>query len=159
MRREREMAVGLFDNLGGLVQGVLGQQGQGEQAQGAMGIVSSLLQQGGGEGQSSNIVGALLGGASGQDASGQGGAGGGMAGVLESLAANGLADHVGSWLGGGQNLPVSPQQIHDALGSEQVQQMANASGLPVGDFLQHLADHLPQAASEASGTADGGDNS
>jgi uncharacterized protein YidB (DUF937 family) len=153
MRREREMAVGLFDNLGGLVQGALGQQGEGEQAQGAMGIVSSLLQQGGGEGQSSNIVGALLGGAT------QGGGQGGMAGMLETLAANGLADHVGSWLGGGQNLPVSPQQIHDALGSEQVQQMANASGLPVGDFLQHLADHLPQAASEASGTADGGGNS
>jgi uncharacterized protein YidB (DUF937 family) len=149
MRRERETAVGLFDNLGGLVQGALGQQGEGEQAQGAMGIVSSLLQQGGGEGQSSNIVGALLGGAS-----GQGGGQGGMAGMLETLAANGLADHVGSWLGGAQNLPVSPQQIHDALGSEQVQQMASASGLPVGDFLQHLADHLPQAASEASGTAD-----
>jgi uncharacterized protein YidB (DUF937 family) len=152
MRREREMAVGLFDNLGGLVQGALGQQGEGEQAQGAMGIVSSLLQQGGGEGQSSNIVGALLGGQGGGQAGGQGG----MAGMLETLAANGLADHVGSWLGGAQNLPVSPQQIHDALGSEQVQQMASASGLPVGDFLQHLADHLPQAASEASGTADGG---
>jgi uncharacterized protein YidB (DUF937 family) len=55
--------------------------------------------------------------------------------------------------------PPAPQQIHDALGSEQVQQMASASGLPVGDFLQHLADHLPQAASEASGTADDGDNS
>jgi uncharacterized protein YidB (DUF937 family) len=160
MRREREMAVGLFDNLGGLVQGALGQQAEGEQAQGAMGIVSSLLQQGGGQGQSSNIVGALLGGASGQGAD-QGGGQGGMAGMLETLAANGLADHVGSWLGGGQNLPVSPQQIHDALGSEQVQQMANASGLPVGDFLKHLADHLPQAASEASGTADssgGGDD-
>ena len=148
------MAVGLFDNLGGLVQGALGQQGQGEQAEGAMGIVGSLLQQGGGQGQSSNIVGALLGGAG-----GQGGAQGGMAGMLETLAANGLADHVGSWLGGANNLPVSPQQIHDALGSEQVQQMASASGLPVGDFLQHLADHLPQAASEASGTADDGDNS
>jgi uncharacterized protein YidB (DUF937 family) len=140
--------VGLFDNLGGMLQGALGQQGEGEQAQGAMGIVGSLLQQGGGQGQSSNIVGALLGGA------GQGGAGGGMAGMLETLAANGLADHVGSWLGGANNLPVSPQQIHDALGSEQVQQMANAAGLPVGDFLQHLANHLPQAASEASGTAD-----
>ncbi len=148
--------MGLFDNLGGLVQGALGQQGQGqgEQAEGAMGILGSLLQQGGGQGQSSNIVGALLGGAG-----GQGGAQGGMAGMLETLAANGLADHVGSWLGGANNLPVSPQQIHDALGSEQVQQMASASGLPVGDFLQHLADHLPQAASEASGTADGGDNS
>ncbi|MGC1301662.1 MAG: YidB family protein [Caulobacteraceae bacterium] len=148
--------MGLFDNLGGLVQGALGQQGEGEQAQGAMGIVGSLLQQGGGQGQSSNIVGALLGG---QGGAGQGGAGGGMAGMLEALAANGLADHVGSWLGGANNLPVSPQQIHDALGSDQVQQMASASGLPVGDFLKHLADHLPQAASEASGTADGSGDS
>ena len=148
-----DTAVGLFDNLSGMVQGALGQQGEGEQAGGAMGIISSLLQQGGGQGQSSNIVGALLGGRA-QDGSAQGGAGGGMAGMLETLAANGLSEHVGSWLGGANNLPVSPQQIHDALGSDQVQQMANASGLPVGDFLKHLADHLPQAASEASGAAD-----
>jgi uncharacterized protein YidB (DUF937 family) len=75
---------------------------------------------------------------------------GGMSGMLETLAANGLGEHVAAWTSGG-NLPVSPEQIQSALGSEQVQQMAQASGLPVGDFLQHLADHLPAAAAAQSG--------
>ena len=154
--------MGLFDNLGGMVEGALGQQnqqgGNGQQAQGAMGILGSLLQQGG-PGQSSNIVGTLLGGMGGQGQGGQtAGTQGGMAGMLETLAANGLSEHVGSWLGGAQNLPVSPQQIQDALGSEQVQQLAAHSGLPVGDFLQHLAAHLPQAASEAAGQDAGASN-
>jgi uncharacterized protein YidB (DUF937 family) len=75
-----------------------------------------------------------------------------MAGMLETLAANGLGEHVSSWLSNNPNLPINPQQIHDALGSEQVQQMAASSGLPIGDFLQQLAQHLPQAASEQAGT-------
>ena len=106
--------------------------------------LSGLLGQGGGEGQSSNIVGALLQGAEGSAGGAAGG--GGIAGVLESLCANGLSEHVASWTAGGQNLPISPEQIQSALGSDQVQQMAQASGLPIGDFLKHLADHLPAAA-------------
>lgn len=104
--------------------------------------LSGLL--GGGEGQSPNIVSALLQGG------GEAGGGGGIAGVLESLCANGFAEHVASWTGDGANLPISPDQIRSALGSEQVQQMAQASGLPVGDFLQHLADRLPAAAAASS---------
>src|ERR1700761_2844538 len=124
--------MGILDNLTGMVGG-----GDGQQGEGAMGILGSLLQQGGGEGQSSNIVGALLG------AAGGGGAqGGGLQSTLETLAANGLADHVGSWLSNNPNIPVSPDQIRDALGSEQVQQMANSAGLPIGDFLTHLAQPL-----------------
>ena len=152
--------MGLFDNLTGMLGGALGgqdEQGQGEQGQGAMGIVGSLLNQGGG-GPSSNMLGSLLGGLGGQggaatDGSGGAPAAGGFAGMLETLAANGLGDHVSSWLSNNPNLPVSPQQIHDALGSEQVQQMAAKSGLPVGDFLNQLAQHLPNAASEQAGTA------
>lgn len=100
--------------------------------------LSGLLGQAGGEGQSANIVGALL----------QGGnaSGGGMGSVLETLAAKGLAEHVASWTGEGQKLPVSPEQLRSALGSEQVEQMAQSTGLPVGDFLKHLAEHLPAAA-------------
>ncbi len=145
--------MGILDSLTSMVGG-----GEGQQGEGAMGILGSLLQQGGGAGQSSNIVGALLGAVGG----GQGGAqGGGLQGTLETLAANGLSEHVGSWLSNNPNLPVSADQIRDALGSEQVQSMASASGLPVGDFLQHLAQHLPQAASEAAGSDGSGtdDNS
>ena len=134
--------MGILDSLTSMVGG----GGEGQQGEGAMGILGSLLQQGGGEGQSSNIVGALLGGA--------GGGLGGLQGTLETLAANGLSEHVGSWLSNNPNIPISTDQIRDALGSDQVQSMANASGLPVGDFLQHLAQHLPQAAAEAAGSGD-----
>jgi uncharacterized protein YidB (DUF937 family) len=154
--------VGLFDNLTGMLGGLGGQQGD-SQGEGAMGIVNTLLRQGGGP--SSNVIGSLLGGG-GQavDPNGQpaaaapaGGslASGGLAGMLETLAANGMAEHVASWLSNNPNMPVSEQQIHDALGSDQVRQLASSTGLPVGDFLQQLAQHLPNAASEAAGTNPG----
>jgi uncharacterized protein YidB (DUF937 family) len=64
-----------------------------------------------------------------------------MSGMLEQLAANGCAEHVAAWASG-QNLPISPEQLHDALGSEQVQRMAAAAGQPAEDFLKSLSDHL-----------------
>lgn len=112
------------------------------------GLLGGLAGQAEGGGSSSDLVGALLGGATG----GQGG--GNLTGVLETLAANGLSEHVASWVGDGHNLPVSTDQIREALGSEQVQQLAASSGLPVGDFLKHLADHLPAAAQAAQGGGD-----
>ena len=147
--------MGLFDNLTSMLGGG---PGEGQQGEGAMGIVGQLLNQGGG-GPSSNILGSLLGGQQAQQGGAQetGGApaAGGLAGMLETLAANGLGEHVSSWLSNNPNLPIDPQQIHDALGSEQVQQMAASSGLPVGAFLQQLAEHLPQASSEQAGTDPG----
>jgi uncharacterized protein YidB (DUF937 family) len=76
------------------------------------------------------------------DALGGDGAGGGMGGVLEQLAANGLADQVKSWTGDGSNLPVTPDQLHAALGSDVVQQMAASAGQPAEDFLNDLSNHL-----------------
>ena len=138
--------MGLFDNLANALGGALGQNTGGDQTgQGAKTILGNLLQQGG-QGQSGNIIGQLLGGLGG------GAVTGGMAATLETLAANGLGEEVSSWMSNQGNLPVSPQQIHDALGSEQVQQLAAQSGLPIGDFLKHLADHLPAAASQAANT-------
>ena len=138
--------MGLFDSIAGAVGNAIG--GGNQSGEGAQTILSNLLQQGG-TGQRGNIVGSLLGGLGGA----QGGAqGGGMASTLETLASSGLGAEVSSWMSNGHNLPISPQQLHDALGSEQVQQMAQASGLPIGEFLKHLADHLPAAAAQASGT-------
>ena len=131
--------MGLLDNLGG----ALGAAAGGQQAGGIAGLLGGLLQ-GGGAGQSGQVVSALLGAA--------GGGGGDMTKTLETLAANGLGEQVASWVSSNPNLPVSPEQIRDALGSEQVEQMANATGLPVGDFLKHLADHLPAAAAATANT-------
>jgi uncharacterized protein YidB (DUF937 family) len=111
---------------------------------GLAGNLGSLLSQQGGDDHSANIVGALIGG----------GQQGDIGNVLETLASNGLADQVASWTNNGANLPISPDQLRDALGSDQVQQMAQASGLPVGDFLQHLSSHLPAAASATADQSD-----
>ena len=48
-----------------------------------------------------------------------------------------------SWLGNGANAGVSPDQLRNALGSDQVQQMARSAGLPVDQLLAMLAQHLP----------------
>ena len=134
--------MGLFDSISGAIGSALGEGDQ--SGDGAKTILENLLQQGG-TGQSGGIVGQLLGGLGGGQQAG------GMASVLESLAANGLGEQVSSWMSNSSNLPVTPQQLHDALGSDQVQELAQASGLPIGDFLKHLAEHLPIAASEAAG--------
>ena len=145
--------MGLFDSIVGAVTGATGE----DKGEGAQNILGNLLQQGMAGGQSGNIISQLIGGFGGASAAsgGAGGAGGGMQSMLETLAANGLGEQVSSWLGNQSNLPISGEQIKDALGSEQVQQMASASGLPIGDFLKHLAEHLPTAASQAAGTPTG----
>ncbi len=146
--------MGLLDGLSGM----LGGGGAGAEG-GAGQIIGELLNKGQ-PGASSGVLGSILGGMGGMggggapaaDGAAPAAAPGGLAGMLEQLAAGGLAEHVGSWLSNNPNLPISPQQIHDALGSEQVQSMARASGLPVGDLLNQLAAHLPQAAAEQAGT-------
>ena len=140
--------MGLFDSLGGLLNG---------QAGGAMDIVGKMLNQGQ-PGASSGVLGGLLGGLGGQSEGGggdgaEGGQGGGIAGMLEQLAANGLGDHVSSWLSNNPNLPIHADQIRDALGSDKVRELAQSSGLPVGDFLDRLAEHLPGAVNEQAGTS------
>jgi uncharacterized protein YidB (DUF937 family) len=80
---------------------------------------------------------------------------GGMGGMMEHLAANGLAEHVAAWAGG-SNLPISADQLRDALGNEQVQQMAGAAGQPAEDFLKALSDHLStNGATAPSDDSDG----
>ncbi|NQW03085.1 MAG: hypothetical protein HQ485_03570 [Acidobacteria bacterium] len=42
---------------------------------------------------------------------------GGLAGLLKQFGAGGLGDVASSWVGSGQNLPVSGSQIASVLGS------------------------------------------
>ncbi|MGH8493955.1 MAG: YidB family protein [Moraxellaceae bacterium] len=68
---------------------------------------------------------------------------GGLQGLLEKLQQGGLADAAASWVGAGQNLPVTGEQIQKALGSGQVQELAAKLGLDVGQLSAQLAQHLP----------------
>jgi uncharacterized protein YidB (DUF937 family) len=55
---------------------------------------------------------------------------GGLSGLLQSFHDKGLGELVTSWVGTGQNLPISADQIEHVLGSEQVQQLAAKLGIP-----------------------------
>ena len=74
-----------------------------------------------------------------QDAAGLGGLGG----LLAQLQAAGLDDVVKSWVGTGQNKPVQPDELGDALGKKTVTQMADKAGCSQDDLLTQLSKALP----------------
>ena len=69
---------------------------------------------------------------------------GGLQGVVSEFERNGLGGTVKSWVGAGPNHPISPDQMHQALGPELLQQLAEKSGLSVQDLTQKLSQVLPQ---------------
>ena len=68
---------------------------------------------------------------------------GSVGGLLQRLVQSGLAGQVASWLGNGSNLPVSADQLRNALGDETIGQLAKQFNLPADELLRHLAQHLP----------------
>jgi uncharacterized protein YidB (DUF937 family) len=75
---------------------------------------------------------------------------GDLQGLAAKLQQGGLGDQVKSWLGNGANLPVRPEQLQAALGSEQLKQLAGHFGLPVDAVTKLLAEHLPTIVDQAS---------
>ncbi len=69
---------------------------------------------------------------------------GGLGGLLENFKSKGLGNEASSWVGTGANQPVSGEQIHHALGSEKIQQIANQAGVSPGEASSGLAGILPQ---------------
>lgn len=73
---------------------------------------------------------------------------GGLKGLLEKANAAGLGEHVASWVGTGENLPVSAEQIHAVLGSETVQGIASQLGLAPAETASGLASVLPEVVNQ-----------
>ena len=55
----------------------------------------------------------------------------------------GAGNLIKSWIGNGQNAPVSSDQLQNILGSDVVQKLASKTGLPVEQLLKELSQHLP----------------
>jgi uncharacterized protein YidB (DUF937 family) len=67
----------------------------------------------------------------------------GLNDVLQRLEGAGLGHVAQSWVGTGPNQQISPQDLHRALGDEQVQDMARQSGMSASQLLPLLAQALP----------------
>jgi uncharacterized protein YidB (DUF937 family) len=70
---------------------------------------------------------------------------GGVQGVVAQLEQQGLGGTVRSWVGTGANLPITPDQIHQAFGSETVKELAAKVGMSPEDLAAKLSQFLPGA--------------
>jgi uncharacterized protein YidB (DUF937 family) len=109
--------MGLFDQLaGGLLSGVLGgAQQQGQAQSPLLQAALNLIQQNGG-----------------------------LPGLLARFQQAGLGQQVDSWVAAGANLPISAEQLHQALGSGAIAQIASQLGLDHAQVSGGLAQLLPQ---------------
>jgi uncharacterized protein YidB (DUF937 family) len=116
----------------GLLDSVIGAMGQG-QGGGAGGgnadllnaVIGMLGQGGGGGGQASGGLGGLI-------------------GLVQKFQQSGLGHIADSWVGTGQNLPVTGDQLGGVLGQDTISSMAGKLGMNQGDLLGQLAHMLPQ---------------
>jgi uncharacterized protein YidB (DUF937 family) len=97
---------------------------------------------GGGAGGMSDMLkgglgGLLAGGAAGTILSG------GLGDLLKQFQQNGLGDQADSWVSNSPNKQVSPGDLANALGADQIESLASQSGLSRNDLLQGLSQFLP----------------
>ncbi|WP_393099465.1 YidB family protein [Streptomyces sp. LN325] len=105
-------------------------------------LLGGLL--GGGQGGASgggDILGSLLRSLT----NGQGGGGNPLGGLMDMLMKSGLADQAQSWIGTGENKPVSAEQVAQALPADTLQEDAAQTGVSSEKAADQIARHLPQA--------------
>ena len=68
---------------------------------------------------------------------------GGLSGVLDKFKQGGLAETAASWVGKGENMPVSSDQIASVLGSGAIAEMAAKFGINPETLSAQIAQHLP----------------
>jgi uncharacterized protein YidB (DUF937 family) len=75
---------------------------------------------------------------------------GGLSAIVAKLQQAGFGDQVKSWIGNGQNLPITADQLRQALGSDTAKQLAAKFNIPLDQLSQVLAQLLPKAVDNAS---------
>ena len=109
--------MGLLDSIVGQVTGALENSVPGGQTHpGLMDVVSSLMTQGGG-----------------------------LQGLVGQFEQQGLGHVVSSWIGTGENLAITPDQVQAVLGEPHIAAVAARLGLSPADITNQLAGLLPHA--------------
>ena len=88
------------------------------------------------------LGGLLAGGAAGSILSG------GLGDLLNQLQQKGLGDQADSWVSNGPNKQVSPGDLANALGADQIEALTSQSGLSRDELLQGLSQYLPDVVNQ-----------
>jgi uncharacterized protein YidB (DUF937 family) len=90
-------------------------------------------------------LGGLLGGGGlGGLLAGLGGAGA-LGSLVDQFRQRGFGDQVNSWVGTGQNQPIAPDQLDQAVGSDTIDQLSRQFQMPRNQLLSELSNELPGA--------------
>src|SRR3974390_2442664 len=88
-------------------------------------------------------LGALLGGGSAGNV-----LSGGLNDLIKQLQQSGQSDTANSWVGTGPNKPISPNNLTNALGAEQIDTLTQQTGLSRDELLQGLSEQLPNVVDQ-----------
>jgi uncharacterized protein YidB (DUF937 family) len=83
---------------------------------------------------------------------------GGVEGLIAKFQAGGLSDVVSSWVGTGQNLPVSATQVTQVLGDSTINTVASSMGVDPSHASSSIASMLPELINQLTphGVVDAG---
>ncbi len=114
--------MGLLDSIVGQVSGALeGSVPGGQVHPGLMDVVSTLMTQGGG-----------------------------LQGLIGQFEQQGLGHIAASWVGNGENLAITPDQVQAVLGEPHIAAVAAKLGLTPADVTNQLAGLLPHAVNSVT---------
>jgi uncharacterized protein YidB (DUF937 family) len=73
-----------------------------------------------------------------------------LQGIMSKLESSGLGQQVQSWVGKGQNMPVSESEIKNAVDPQKLQQVAQQQGMSSDEVADHVAQALPHVVDQAT---------
>ena len=77
---------------------------------------------------------------------------GGLQGLMNKFAERGHGNTFASWVGVGENQPISSDQIQKVVGSEQITALAAKLGIDPAQASQFLAEYLPKVVDKLTPT-------
>jgi len=79
---------------------------------------------------------------------GKGGDGLGLSRLLDQFKGAGLGDKAASWVGTGENQPLSPDEVQKAIGDDRLAKMSKQTGQSVGSLTSELSTLIPNAVNK-----------
>lgn len=75
---------------------------------------------------------------------------GGIQGLITKFQQSGLDDVISSWLGNGENKAVSPEQIKEVLGENELRNVAQQVDMDENELPDLISQYLPKAIDKLS---------
>jgi uncharacterized protein YidB (DUF937 family) len=74
----------------------------------------------------------------------RGGLAGGLTDLLDGFRSHGQAETADSWVREGPNEGLTPSQVEEAVGSDNIEELARRTGLSRSELLERLATNIPE---------------